>query len=106
MPNGYIPDGKGLRELVDMQLDLLESEFPSLKENKVQIDEILDMETKRFSDTLYKGEGLIKRMLREKGTIDESSLISLYDTHGIPSDVVQRIAKKEGTTVESLMKKS
>ena len=88
-----------LRKLVEMQLDLLGKEFPSLKKQKNQIDEILETETKRFHDTLSKGENLIKRILREKGGIDKDVLINLYDTHGIPTDVVQRIAKKEGEKV-------
>ena len=88
-----------LKELVDLQLDLLEKEFPSLKQRKDQVDEILDMETKRFFETLSKGKGLVKRILKEKETIDNNELITLYDTHGMPPDVVRNIAKKEGVKV-------
>ena len=88
-----------LRELVDIQLDLLKSEFPSLAQQQHQIDEILDIETQRFSETLTKGNALIKRLLQEKKTIDKNALIMLYDTHGMPPDVVQNIAKNEGVQV-------
>ncbi|MBN1861463.1 MAG: alanine--tRNA ligase [Candidatus Thermoplasmatota archaeon] len=88
-----------LRNLVEQQLDYLKKEFPSLEKRKDQICEILDIETRRFSDTLSKGEGLIKRILREKQTIDPSALIMLYDTHGMPPDVVQNIAQKENIPV-------
>ncbi len=88
-----------LKELVDLQLDLLEKEFPSLKQRKDQVDEILDMETKRFFETLSKGKGLVKRILKEKETIDKNELIILYDTHGMPPDVVRNIANKEGIKV-------
>ncbi|MCK4416234.1 MAG: alanine--tRNA ligase, partial [Thermoplasmatales archaeon] len=88
-----------LKELVDLQLDLLEKEFPSLKQRKDQVDEILDMETKRFFETLSKGKGLVKRILKEKETIDNNELIILYDTHGMPPDVVKNIAKREGVKV-------
>jgi alanyl-tRNA synthetase len=89
-----------LRELVEQQLELLATEFPELIKRKPQIGEILDIETKRFSDTLSKGEGLIKRILKEKETIDTAAFITLYDTHGVPPDVVQNIAKNEGATVK------
>jgi len=89
-----------LRELVDMELDILDKEFPSLKQRKTQIDEILDIETKRFSETLTKGEGLVRRLLKENKTIDKNALIMLYDTYGMPSDIVQNIAKKEGVNVK------
>lgn len=88
-----------LQEIVLLQLDFLEKEFPSLKKRKDQIGEILEIETKRFSDTLSKGESLIKRILKEKETIDTNALIVLYDTHGMPPDVVQNIAKKKNITL-------
>jgi alanyl-tRNA synthetase len=88
-----------LRQLVEQQLEYLGKEFPSLKKHKDQIGEILDIETRRFSGTLSKGEGLIKRILKEKQTIDSNALIMLYDTHGMPPDVVQSIAQKENVMV-------
>ncbi|MCX6662210.1 MAG: alanine--tRNA ligase [Euryarchaeota archaeon] len=88
-----------LRHLVEQQLGYLATEFPSLKKREDQIYEILDIETRRFSETLSKGEGLIKRILKEKQTIDPSALIMLYDTHGMPPDVVQNIAQNENITV-------
>jgi alanyl-tRNA synthetase len=88
-----------LRQLVEQQLDYLAKEFPSLRKRKDQVGEILDIETKRFFDTLTKGEGLIKRILKEKQTIDSAALIMLYDTHGMPPDVVQNIAQKENVDV-------
>ena len=89
-----------LKELVNMQLGFLEKEFPSLKKRKEQIDEILDIETKRYTETLSKGEGLVKRILKEKENIDTNELITLYDTHGMPPEIVKNIAEKEGTSVE------
>ena len=89
-----------LRKLVNMQLELLERDFPSLKLGKAQIDEVLNIETRRFSETLSKGEGLIRRIIFEKKTIDTEELVRLYDTHGMPPDVVKNIAKNEGITVK------
>jgi len=88
-----------LKKLVNLQLDHLEQDFPSLKKRKKQIDEILDLGTRRFRETLAKGENLIKKILKESGAIDTDALINLYDTHGMPPDVVQKIAEEEGLTV-------
>jgi alanyl-tRNA synthetase len=88
-----------LRQLVEQQLEYLGKEFPSLKKHRDQIGEILDIETKRFSDTLSKGEGLIKRILKDKQTVDPAAFIMLYDTHGMPPDVVQNIAQKEKVSI-------
>ncbi len=89
-----------LKNLVLMQINLLKEDFPSLKEREDQIIEILDLETKKFSETLSKGKNLIKRILSEKKTIDISELIPLYDTHGLPPDIVKNIAKSQGVEVK------
>ncbi len=89
-----------LRDIVFMQLDLLEKDFESLKKNKKQIGEILDIETKRYFDTLSKGKNLVKRIIKDKKTIDEKDLITLYDTHGMPPEIVKKIAKKHGIDVK------
>jgi alanyl-tRNA synthetase len=88
-----------LKDLVEMQVNLLSKDFPSLLKSKTQICEILDIESKRYSETLSKGEGLVKRILKEKKSIDESELITLYDTHGMQPDIVKNIAKKQGIDV-------
>ncbi len=89
-----------LKDLVEMQVDFLGKDFPSLLESKKQIGEILNIESKRYSETLSKGEGLVKRILKEKKNIDESELITLYDTHGMQPDIVKNIAKKQGIDVK------
>jgi alanine--tRNA ligase len=88
-----------LKNLVWMQLDILKKDFPSLNKRRKQIGEILDIETKKYEETLSKGETLIKRILKEKGSLSNNDLIKLYDTHGMPPDIVKNIAKKEGVKV-------
>ena len=88
-----------LDKIVDKQLELLESSFPSLKKRIREIDEILQIETTRFYETLKKGEGLVKRILQEQRTIDEKTLIHLYDTHGIHPEMAQSIAKNQGVNI-------
>jgi len=90
---------KSLRDIVELHLDLLEKKFLSLKENKKQIGEILDIESKRYFDTLDKGKNLVKRILSEKKTIDEEELITLYDTHGMPPEIVKKISLENGVDV-------
>jgi alanyl-tRNA synthetase len=91
---------QSLGEIVNFQLDLLEPDFPTLKQRKKQIDEMLTIETERYTETLSKGEGLVKKILNDKDTIDANELIMLYDTHGMPPEIVKNIATKEGVTLE------
>jgi len=89
-----------LKDLVYMQIDLLKKEFPSLNKNKKQIGEILVIETEKYTETLTKGENLVKRILKEKQKIDSSELITLYDTHGMPPDIVKNIAKNHSVEID------
>jgi len=91
---------KDLKKLVLMQLNLLKNDFSSIMKNEKQIAEILDIETKRYNETISKGEKLVKRILKDKKTIDEKELINLYDTHGMQPDIVKRIAKSEGASID------
>ncbi|MCK5636602.1 MAG: alanine--tRNA ligase, partial [Thermoplasmatales archaeon] len=91
---------RSLKDLVLMQLDILDKEFPSLKKREKQIAEILDIETKRYSETLSKGKSLVKRILKEKKTIDKKELITLYDTHGLQPDIVKNIASTQGADIK------
>lgn len=89
-----------LKKIVELQLKSLKKDFPSLIKNKKQISEILDIETEKYFDTISKGEKLVRRILKEKKTIDHGELITLYDTHGMPPDIVKNIAKSEGVTIQ------
>jgi len=89
-----------LKDIVYMQLDFLEKDFPSLIKSKKQIGEILDIETERYSETLTKGENLVKRILKEKQKIDAKELITLYDTHGMQPDIVKNISKNHGIEID------
>ena len=89
-----------LKKIVELQLESLKKDFPSLIKNKEQISEILDIETKKYHDTILKGEKLIKRLIREKKAIEQQDLIILYDTHGMPPDIVKNIAESEGVKID------
>ncbi len=89
-----------LKDIVFFQLSLLEKDFPSLKKNKKQIGEILDIETQRYYDTILKGKNLVKRIVSDKKTINDNDLIILYDTHGMQPEIVKNIAKNEGLNIE------
>ena len=89
-----------LRELVSIQIDTLHKEFPSLKEGQHQIEEIHDLETNRYKETLTKGESLVKKIISDKQTIETPTLITLYDTHGMPPTIVKTIASKKGINID------
>jgi alanyl-tRNA synthetase len=94
-----------LYDIIDMQVALWSKDFPRIKEMQKEIVEMLRVEEEKFKDTLARGEGMVKRIandLKAKGTgkLPMDTLTELYDSHGLPPEIVKQAAEKEGVQVE------
>ncbi len=94
-----------LYEIIDLQTSYWQKDFPRLKEMQNEIVEMLKMEEEKFQDTLKRGEGMVKRIadeLKTKGTgkIPETTLTELYDSHGLPPEIVKQVAEEKGVQVD------
>ncbi len=94
-----------LYDIVDMQVDYWGNDFPHVKAMRNEIIEMLKVEQEKFEDTLKRGEGMVKRIaddLKAKGTsqISDAKLSELYDSHGLPPEIVKEVAEAEGVKVE------
>ncbi|MBO8182679.1 MAG: alanine--tRNA ligase [Archaeoglobus sp.] len=65
-----------------------------------KIQEVLELEESRYSATIKKGIGLVERTISKKKKIEKDDLIEFYDSHGIPAEVVLKVAKQKGVEVE------
>ncbi|MFQ6050984.1 MAG: alanine--tRNA ligase [Candidatus Hydrothermarchaeota archaeon] len=87
-------------EIVAMQIEYLGSSFPELIENMDTILDEVNVEEKRYKETLKRGERLVLRTVsaikkRGKKELDVTTLINLYDSQGIPPEIVREIAKDD-----------
>jgi len=94
-----------LLDIVEMQIALWSKDFPHLKETQSEILEILSVERDKFEQTIQRGEALVKRIaheLKAKRTtqIPAETLIELYDSHGLPPEIVQETAENEGIRID------
>jgi alanyl-tRNA synthetase len=94
-----------LYDIVDMQVDYWAKDFPHIKAMQNEIVEMLKVEEEKFEETLARGEGMVKRIaadLKTKGTgkLPMDTLTELYDSHGLPPEIVKQAAEKEGVEVE------
>ncbi|MBS3815075.1 MAG: alanine--tRNA ligase [Hadesarchaea archaeon] len=92
---------ESLTELMNIELDHLAPDFPQIKNYKSYILEVLELEEEKYRDTLKRGERRINRLassLKEKGedSLSTEKLIELYDSHGLPPEVVKEISEDEG----------
>jgi alanyl-tRNA synthetase len=70
-----------------------------------EIIEMLKVEEEKFVETLRRGEGMVKRIaadLKSKGDgkLSNDMLAELYDSHGLPPEIVKQAAEKEGVEVD------
>jgi alanyl-tRNA synthetase len=98
-----IPDR--LYDIFDMQIRYWSADYPHLKEMRDEIMEILHVEEEKFKETIVRGGSLLKRMaeeLKSKGIkkVPVETLTELYDSHGLPPEIVRETAEAEGLTVE------
>src|SRR5208283_1497361 len=98
-------DPAKLYDIVDKQVDYWSKDFPHIKEMQSEIIEMLKVEEEKFKETLLRGEGMVKRIadeLKANGTskLPMDTLTELYDSHGLPPEIVKQAAEKEGVQVE------
>jgi alanyl-tRNA synthetase len=94
-----------LLDIIDLQISSWSKDFPRLKEMRDEILEILSVERDKFEQTLKRGGSLVQRIaqgLKSKGIseIPLETLTELYDSHGLPPEVVQETAETEGVEVD------
>ncbi len=87
-----------LAKLCELHANYLKPLFPELREAHATIQEIFDIEKKRFLETKEKTRRIVSELLREK--IDEKKFLHLYDSFGIQPEVVKEEAEKQGRRIE------
>jgi len=93
-----------LSSIVDLQIDYWSTDYPHLKEMRNEILEALSIEEDKYKKSLSRGTELVKKISNEikskgKNEIPLSTLVELYDSHGLPPNLVSEIATKEGVKV-------
>ncbi len=91
-------------DIVDMQVNYWSKDFPQLSKMQKEIVEMLKVEAEKFEDTIKRGEGMIKRIAGELRAnhlevLPEKTLSELYDSHGLPPEIVKQVAEDEGVKV-------
>lgn len=98
-------EGAFLAKLVDRVIDISKDAYPELLEKKKYIKKVLEIEEKRFQQTIDSGmailnghiEALKARKVRE---LDGKDAFVLYDTYGFPLDLTREILEEIGFSVD------
>ena len=94
-----------LYDIADMQVNHWSGDFPQLREMRNEIMEMLKSEESKFEETIVRGEGMVKRIAAElkkekKKEIPIETLTELYDSHGLPPEIVKQAAEKESLSAD------
>ncbi len=94
-----------LAEIVAMHVKELSRTFPEFEEMEGVILDMINVEEKRYAETLKRGSDLVRReiaRLKKRG-INElplDRLILFYESHGLTPEIVAKVARGEGIKVE------
>jgi len=81
-------------ELVLKHIKEQKSTYPEFWENRDNILKMIDVEQKKYAETLKRGRAIVEK-IASKGRIDERELEVLYDSHGLlPKDVKNFVGDK------------
>ncbi len=100
-----LPKAVLLTHLVDSVLDAMSGAYPELLSRREAVMKTLASEEERFSRTLTTGMERVGQVLddvRHRGetTLGGAEIFRLYDTHGIPVDLIAELAEEEGVTLD------
>jgi alanyl-tRNA synthetase len=100
-----LPNAVLLTHLVDSVVAAMGDAYPDLRDRREAIARTLESEEERFARTLTTGMERVGQVLddvRQRGetTLGGAEVFRLYDTFGIPIDLIAELAEDEGVTLD------
>jgi alanyl-tRNA synthetase len=98
-------DGAFLHTLMPAVVDLMGDIFPELVDRHEVVATQLRQEEERFARTLNSGTDVAQRELERlkrngQQVVPGSTVFDLYQTHGIPSELLEEFAQEEGLGID------
>ncbi len=99
-------EGPFLADLTDLAIQRMERWYPELRRSRDLALRVARFEEERFSGTLRTAMAQLDRILecddvRRAGRIRGADAFRLYDTFGLPLDLVEEIARENGLVVDA-----
>ncbi|MCC6003378.1 MAG: alanine--tRNA ligase [Thermofilum sp.] len=94
-----------LSEIISWQIKYWRDDFPEYEEVEDEIRDIIDYEEERFTETLRRGEKVVSDILealKQQGSkvVPAEEALELYESHGIPPELLKERAEAEGLEVD------
>lgn len=90
---------------VDTAIEIFHEAYPELQEQAAYIKRIIELEEKRFDETLQQGTELLNKEIVElrnagKKVLTGETAFKLYDTFGFPWELTNEILSEAGITLD------
>ncbi|MCS7140426.1 MAG: alanine--tRNA ligase [Candidatus Nezhaarchaeota archaeon] len=91
-----------LIKLVERQIEFWGNDYPKLLKKRNIVLEELNLEEEKFKELISRGRAMASRIVKslEGKRIPTDMLLKLYDSHGLPPEVVKEEAEKHGMKIE------
>ncbi len=89
-----------LSDIIDRTITYVSQSYPRLKEARELVPTIMDVELLRHKKTIASGRKFVNQLVKQKKEINDSVLVDMYTSRGIPPESVQSIAMEKGITVD------
>ncbi len=73
--------------------------YDKFSENVDYIMDVIAYETNKYVDTLNRGLRIVEKMIKRKKSIELDDLVKIYDSHGIPPELVADKARERGIEI-------
>ncbi len=93
-----------LHKLFELHLKYLQHDFPEVWDARDLILELVEIEEKKFREILRSAPSIIEKYVKERmgkavKSLDTDTLVELYDSHGIPPEIVSEVGRNIGLEV-------
>ncbi len=87
------------KEVANIAIDQFMTIWPKLKEKRDEILSTISEEEIKFNRTLENGLKELEKTLQKEGNINGSKAFQLYESYGLPIEVIEEILSEKGTNI-------
>lgn len=92
--------GFSLMDVCKMHAQDLKPLFPELSENLSEVQEILDVEERKYGESKAKAWRVSQEVITAGKPVTTKKMLELYESHGVTPELLEKAAKEKGTSVE------
>jgi len=87
------------REVAEIAIKQFSQIWPKLEEKKEYILQTIEDEERKFNKTVENGLKELEKTLKKEGQIDGKKAFQLYETYGLPLEVIEEILQEQGQEI-------